>query len=335
MILVNGSDGIGTGFSTKILSYNPIDIINWLRFTLADQNELANGIKFVPFYNGFKGAITEIQTNKFLVRGCYHKVKDNVIQITELPVGTWTNDYKEFIESMLTDNKTSKKEGFIKDYQDLCTDTDINFTLTLVPGTVEKLENQEVDHGCNALEKALKLYTTQSATNMHLFNAKEHLEKYESVQDIMKAYYETRLDLYDARKKFQLEKYRDELKWLSNKAKYIIENLEGTIDLRRKKQEEINQLLDDKQYDRSDGNFKYLTKMPMDSVTEENVEKLLKEKGSKEQELTALEAKPITTIWSEELDLLLTEYQKISVKKADAPVNKVVKRKPPCKKLSA
>lgn len=73
----------------------------------------------------------------------------------------------------------------------------------------------------------------------------------------------------------------------------------------------------------------------MDSVTEENVEKLLKEKGSKEQELTALEAKPITTIWSEELDLLLTEYQKISVKKADAPVNKVVKRKPPCKKLSA
>ena len=186
----------------------------------------------------------------------------------------------------------------------------------------------------DALEKALKLYTTQSATNMHLFNAKEHLEKYESVQDIMKAYYETRLGLYETRKNFQLEKYRDELKWLSNKAKYIVENLEGTIDLRRKKQEEINQLLDEKQYDRSDGNFKYLTKMPMDSVTEENVEKLLKEKGSKEQELTALEAKPITTIWSEELDLLLTEYQKISAKKTDALVNKVVKRKPPCKKLS-
>ena len=280
MILVNGSDGIGTGFSTKILSYNPVDIINWLKLTLADQNEMANGMKFVPFYNGFKGTITEVQTNKFLVRGCYNKVKDNVIQITELPVGTWTNDYKEFIESMLVDNKTSKKEGFIKDYHDLCTDTEINFTITLVPGTIDKLEAQEADHGCNALEKALKLYTTQSATNMHLFNAKEHLEKYESVQDIMKAYYETRLSLYDTRKKFQLEKYRGELKWLSNKAKYIVENLEGTIDLRRKKQDEINQLLDDKQYDRSDGSFKYLTKMPMDSVTEENVEKLLKEKGN-------------------------------------------------------
>lgn len=337
MILVNGSDGIGTGFSTKILSYNPIEIINWLKLTLTNQSEHAQAMKFVPFYNGFKGTIKEIQTNKFLVRGCYHKVKDNMIQITELPVGTWTNDYKEFIESLLVDNKTSKKEGFVKDYQDMCTDTDINFTITLMPGVIDKLEKHEADYGCSALEKALKLYTTQSTTNMHLFNAKEHLEKYDSVQGILSAYYETRLSLYNTRKKYQIDKYNDELKWLTNKAKYIVENLEGTVDLRRKKQEEINQLLDEKQYDRSDGNFKYLTKMPMDSVTEENVEKLLKEKGNKEQELAMLEAKPITAIWTEELDQLLTEYQKTTTKttmnKTDESTNKVIKKKPPRKKL--
>ena len=112
MILVNGSDGIGTGFSTKILSYNPIDIINWLKLTLSNQNELANGMKFRPILQRFQVEQSlQIQNNKFLVRGCYHKVKDNVVQITELPVGTWTNDYKEFIESMLADNKTSKKGG--------------------------------------------------------------------------------------------------------------------------------------------------------------------------------------------------------------------------------
>ena len=337
MILVNGSDGIGTGFSTKILSYNPIEIINWLKLTLTNQSEHAQAMKFVPFYNGFKGTIKEIQTNKFLVRGCYHKVKDNMIQITELPIGTWTNDYKEFIETLLVDNKTSKKEGFVKDYQDMCTDTDINFTITLMPGVIDKLEKHEADYGCNALEKALKLYTTQSTTNMHLFNAKEHLEKYDSVQGILSAYYETRLSLYNTRKKYQIDKYNDGLKWLTNKAKYIVENLEGTVDLRRKKQEEINQLLDEKQYDRSDGNFKYLTKMPMDSVTEENVEKLLKEKGNKEQELAMLEAKPITAIWTEELDQLLTEYQKTTTKttmnKTDESTNKVIKKKPPRKKL--
>ena len=92
-------------------------------------------------------------------------------------------------------------------------------------------------------------------------------------------------------------------------------------------------MLDEKQYDRSDGSFRYLIKMPMDSVTEENVEKLLKEKGDKEQELAALEAKPISAIWLEELDQLLTEYEKCRSKKCDSPAKKIFKRKPPCKKL--
>ena len=100
-----------------------------------------------------------------------------------------------------------------------------------------------------------------------------------------------------------------ELVLLSNKAKYIQENLDGTVDLRKKKREQVTELLASKGYDNIDNDeYKYLVKMPMDSVTEENVEKLLKDKGNKETELETVKSKTIHKMWSEELDYLRNLY---------------------------
>ena len=132
MILVNGSDGIGTGFSTKVLCYNPIEIIQWLKLILIGQRLDAFNMKFAPYYNGFKGTIKKITENKYLMRGIYKKIKDNIIEVTELPVGHWTHDFKEHIETMLVDNKQSKKTGIVKDYQDLSTDTEVKFIITFI-----------------------------------------------------------------------------------------------------------------------------------------------------------------------------------------------------------
>ena len=101
-----------------------------------------------------------------------------------------------------------------------------------------------------------------------------------------------------------------ELLLLSNKAKYIQENLEGTVDLRKKKKEQVFEMLQSKGYDLigDDIEYKYLTKMPMDSVTEENVEKMLKEKGNKEHELTIIKGTTINAMWSSELNNLLEQY---------------------------
>ena len=69
----------------------------------------------------------------------------------------------------------------------------------------------------------------------------------------------------------------EELKICSNKYKFICEILEDTIDLRKKKSSEITQLLSDKGYDKQENSYNYLTKMPMDSLNEENVQKLKNE----------------------------------------------------------
>jgi DNA topoisomerase-2 len=175
---------------------------------------------------------------------------------------------------------------------------------------LEELEKSKGDYDCNGLEKLLKLYTTNTTTNMHLFDANDSLQKYNKVTDIIDSYYETRLKMYGTRKSYMIDALEKELVLLSNKAKYIKENLDGTIDLRKKKKDEVINLLKTKGYNNidNDDEFKYLVKMPMDSVTEENVDKLLKDKGNKEFELETIKNTTINKMWITELDNLREQY---------------------------
>jgi DNA topoisomerase-2 len=311
MILVNGSKGIGTGFSTDIMCYNPVQIIDYLKNKLLSIED--DDIEFIPYYEGFKGHITKITNEKFLVKGLYEKVGVDKIKVTELPVGYWTEDFKELIENLIepgADKEGKKTQALIKDYDDMSKDTNVDFTITFSKGKLDELEKMKGDYGCNGLEKLLKLYTTNSTTNMHLFDADDTLQKYDKVSEIIDDYYVTRLTLYETRKEYMIDSLDKELVLLSNKAKYIQENLDGTIDLRKKKREQVCEMLQEKGYNTIDDDleYKYLIRMPMDSVTEENVDKLLKDKASKEQELAVIKNTTINQMWISELNNIKDLY---------------------------
>ena len=332
MILVNGSKGIGTGFSTDIMCYNPIQIIQYIKNKLSLEE---NSVEFIPYYDGFKGQITKLSEEKYLIKGLYEKTGNDTIRVTELPVGFWTEDFKELLEKLIEpgqDKEGKKITSVVKDYDDMSKDTNVDFTITFAKGKLEELEQSKGDYACNGLEKLLKLYTTNTTTNMHLFDADDKLQKYEKVSDIIDAYYDVRLKLYQTRKNYLIDAIEKELVLLSNKAKYIKENLEGTIDLRKKKKEQVLEMLESKGYDiiDDDSDYKYLTKMPMDSVTEENVEKLLTEKGNKEQELATIKGTTINKMWNSELDNLLEqylEYKEVRQRLMDGEETKLKKKK--------
>jgi len=147
---------------------------------------------------------------------------------------------------------------------------------------------------------------------MHLFDSQDQLKKYANVRDIVRDYYATRLALYGKRKTHQLAVMAAELRVLSNKARYIQELLDGSIDLRRKRGDELTTMLQTKGYDAVEGDaqYKYLLKLPMDSVSEENVQKLLKEKAQKESEHATLQGTSIEQLWLADLAELRTEYLK-------------------------
>jgi DNA topoisomerase-2 len=320
MILVNGSKGIGTGFSTDIMCYNPLEIIDYIKWKLNNQNissisnnSIYDQFEFIPYYEGFEGNIRKITENKFLIKGKYEKIAPDKIRVTELPVGYWTEDFKEHLEGLIepgVDKDGKKIVSIVKDYDDMSKDTNVDFTIILQKGKIEELEATKYDNDCNGIEKLFKLYTTNTNTNMHLFNAEDKLKKYEKVEQIIDDYFETRLQLYQTRKDHMIDTLDHELLLLSNKARYIQENLDDTIDLRKKKKAQVIQILEEKEYTiiDNDAEFKYLTKMPMDSVTEENVAKLFKEKGIKEIELDTIKNTSVNQMWTSELDKLREEY---------------------------
>ena len=325
MILVNGSKGIGTGFSTEILCYNPLDIIQYLQLKLSSKEP---SIDFIPYYDGFTGSITKVNESKFLVKGKYEEIGQDKIKITELPIGTWTSDYKEFLETLMDNtDKTGKKIiPLLKDVENMSTDINVCFIIHFNKGKFEELKKKE-----NEIEKTFKLSSSLSTTNMHLFNSEEKLTKYNSIPEIIDNFYECRLRMYHQRKAYLLEFLRNELCILSNKAKYILEVLEGTIDLRRMKKEDIYNMLIQKKYDEID-EFKYLIKMPMDSVSEENIQRILKEKENKELELSLLMKKTIQQIWLEELETLKEKYILFKQEKNVITISKKIVKKPKQKK---
>ena len=102
---------------------------------------------------------------------------------------------------------------------------------------------------------------------------------------------------------------RKELTRVSNKAKYIQGNLNDEIDLRRKKQDEVNTMLSAFGLDKEDDSYKYLTRLPMDSVTHENVERLLSDKKEKEKQIADLTKATAISLWRQDLEACETEYR--------------------------
>jgi DNA topoisomerase-2 len=308
--LVNGISGIGTGFSCNIQPYHPLALVDYLKRKL--QVGTTEAIDFVPYYEGFKGTVERIGDQKFAIRGTYERTDaEDKVRITELPVGSWTMPYITFLEGLVDGgvDKTGKKIApVLKDFKSNSTEVAVDITVQFPKGTLATMSNE-------AVEKTLKLATTVSTSNMHMFNAECKLHKYETVAEIIDDFYGVRLSTYAKRKANQVEVMQRKLVKLSNRAKYIMGNLNDTIDLRRKSNEMVVRLLEDKGFDRVDGDYKYLIKMPMDSVTKENVEAILKEKADTEEALDTLKATSCETMWMRELENFETEYAKYKMQR--------------------
>ena len=295
--LVNGVSGIGTGFSTDIPSYSPVLLSKHLQAKLRGTQ---SQIEFVPYYEGFKGEVIKVADDKYSIRGKYERVGEDKIRIVELPVGTWTMPYLAYLDELLeggADKEGKKVAPVLKDVVNLSTEVVVDITVQFPKGRLASMSTE-------ALEKLLKMTTTVSTTNMHLFDAERKLHKYATIEEIIDAFYIIRLETYHKRKAALVAAMRALLVRLSNRARYILEVLSGKVDLRKKTNQQVVEMLEGFRYDKIDGDYKYLIKMPMDSVTEEHVAKIVQEKADTETELETLLKTTVEEIWLRELEQL-------------------------------
>jgi DNA topoisomerase II len=274
MLLVNGARGIGTGYSTYVPQYNPVDLkrmlVEWL-----NGNEAALDAPLKPFYSGFKGTVADDGT----VAGVYNKDKEDFV-VTELPPGTWTADYREWLEKEMAD-------GRIKDFVDVSTDTDV------------KIRIRGID------EKSLIKSLTDKIkiTNMHAFNARGVITKYATPNDILKEYAHVRLGLYEKRRVQQIADLTSLLPYHLNVMRFIEDQIsdDPKVDLRRRKTEECHTILAGAGYSKVEDKFDYLMRLPVSTFTSESIEKNQRKLDELRTEIQRLERCSSAEMWLTEL----------------------------------
>ncbi len=320
MILVNGAIGIGTGFSTTIPCFDPIDIINQLRGLLcvdAEATEIAEAAELVPWYRGFRGTIKKSADQRYVSIGRYAKINDAKIEITELPIGYWTVDFKADLEELLDKIPEFKK------YENLSSSDNVHFILhfTDVDPWLVLEEN-----GFTKLENRFNLTSTKglSTSNMYAFNAKGQITLYKTVHDILREFCMVRLQFYQRRKDHALEQLQTDLAYLENKIRFIMDVAEERIVVHRLSKADLEAYLAKSKYLKQDGSYDYIIRIPVYNLTTDKAGELKQEFAKTQAALDALKLRLPKDIWLDEL----AELEKVCMTAlVETPSNKSANHK--------
>ena len=273
-LLVNGSSGIGTGFSTNIPSFDPKDIINNVKRIIAGETPLA----MTPWYRGFKGTVEETSPGVYVTKGKYD-ISGKTVTISELPIGTWTNDYKEFLEGLI-------EKKIVTDFREKHTEENVLF---------------ELDFAGVPDASVLKLESTVRTSNMHAFDANGKIKKYETPLDILRDWFDVRNKFYIERKKFLLEDLTTRSTIAENKSRFIKMINDGELIVNKKSENVLVSELNFLKFYKVDNSFSYLLNMKISSMTAERALELEKEAAKLRDEVRVLTETSEITMWK--LDL--------------------------------
>lgn len=313
-ILVNGcAAGIGTGWSSQIPCYNPLDIVDSIKKWINKEDKKEDEEDMLPWYRGFNGTIEKMGKNKYITKGIYEKKMVRNVQkvtVTELPVNMWIDKFKDSVEDLLENKK-------IKSYKNNSSDVVINFEID---------ENKEGEFECN--EDTLGLTTTLSTSNMVLFNKDGEIKKYENVSDILDEFCNVRYEYYVKRKEYNIKNLNHDLEILKNKMRFLKEVMDDSLVIKdvdemvlvkemtkrgyykcSNKTSEDND--DDKEEDENNNGYKYLLNMNIRSFTKQKLEVLQKEIDKLSKELEYMKKIAPNEMWMKELNEFETEYNKI------------------------
>jgi DNA topoisomerase-2 len=288
-ILVNGcTAGIGSGWSCSIPNYNPKDIIKWCLRKC--RNEVVEDFILKPWYKGFKGDIITNEDTSVTIttRGIFTKVpggrSGKVIYIVdELPIGVWTDNYKEYLEKLVETKK-------IKSFNNYSTPETVRFEIIPKCDSSFKFDYDN-----------LRLTSKISTSNMVTFKKKNKLHHYKDVYSILEDFSKERLKTYSIRKNYIINKLEIELEFKRNKHKFISKVCDGSIVIFREKEEKIIEKLDDLDFKKIKNGFDYLLNISVSSFTEKNVNSLQKSIESLQNDLSCVKSKTEIHMWESEL----------------------------------
>jgi DNA topoisomerase-2 len=278
MILVNGAEGIGTGFSCYVPPYDIEILKHNIRAALAQVAM----VPMVPHFKGFKGRVTKTKDHTWVLEGLVVK-EGTQLHVTELPPGKWIQDFKEHLDDLV-------EKGTIQKFENHSTETAPDFRIW----------------GADALEDPIKdlgLTKTIHTSNMYLIGPNGAVKKYASPEEILVDYIGMRLEIYKKRKAWLLKQFDSEIGWLSEKARFIRDvAVTPRMHVLNVPLEQIHHQLRREKY--AEALWPKLMDIKTYQYTKEEVDKLMALIAKRQGERAALKATSVTQMWINNLDEL-------------------------------
>ena len=286
LILINGSEGIATGFAQKILPRNVDNIKNAITNIL--ENEQIDSKILNPSFDGFNGIVEQgDNSNQWLIKGTIKRLVGGKFEITEIPVGIDLQSYIKVLDD-LEDDK------FIKSYKDSSKDDKFHFEVTMSPSDLAKFTDDELLQKFKLIKRISENYTCVDENN--------RVKVFQNAEEILRSFVKIKLEYLQKRKDFELQKLEDDIKIDFSKFLFIKNIVENKLIINKRKKDDI--VKDLEKIDniiQKDNSFDYLLNMGIMSLTEERMNKLQEDIKSKKSELDKLKNTDIKDIWLDEL----------------------------------
>ena len=323
LLAINGCVGIGTGFSTDIPPHNPQEIVQLIRERLDGERDTLEEVELKPWWFGFRGPVVKSGSSCWITKGIYSfDDEKHTVTITELPVGTWTKDYKAYLDELAMADaekgpdaaRSEDKKLVLKGFDDLYNDVEVRFVLYL---DHDYYEDARAD--TDEFEKRFRLTSSWRTSNMVCFDSDHQITKYNTIGDMLEAWVDTRLDAYESRRQHEIKRLEAEAREADAKARFIRAVLEGSMELRRASDEEIVAAMVEHELPALNGldhpeaveSYEYLLRMRMDRVKASAVSE---QEAAVERAMTQLkkvQGSSGTEIWKEDLSAFEAGWQKL------------------------
>lgn len=304
--LINGATGIGTGYSTSLPCYHPLVLIQKVRGLLQESSKSTTAsttTDLVPWYRGYTGRF-EMMQGRLSSRARMESISNNKLRIVELPICMWTDDFKASLETLID----RKKEDF-KGYANHSSEATVDFVVTFASaGALSAWTAPDPKTGISPLEVELKLVTQRplSTSNMHFFGPDGRIKKYEIADDIIADFMGARMHGYTLRKAAELASLQRQENILLQKVNFLSAVISGQLLLHalHSDGEDLASALERLEISKVDGSWRYLTSMPMSSLSIDKKEKLEVELNMVQADIEKLKAMDEAALWMQDLDAL-------------------------------
>lgn len=287
LLLVNGAEGVSSGFAQKILPRNPALIVMAIEAVL-NEKPVHPGY-LTPWYRGFGGTIIQGETPaQWVIKGVIKQTAMNKIEISEVPIGYDLRGYLDVLDAL-------EEKKFINSYVDKSENDKFLFEVTLPSKTLKETSEEELLQQLKLIKRVTENYTVIDENNK--------IRIFDSASDILNHYCSVKLQYVEKRKLNQLKNYRDEIIVAQSKFNFIKAIIDGIITIgNRKKSEILSDLEKIENISPVNGSYDFLLRMPIFNLTAEELLKLENFIKTTAKTARELNQKPVSSIWLENLE---------------------------------